>query len=163
QYHAFLGKGPGDEEKIFREFISFVGDPEKAELFHWTSYEAHHMKKLAGEYPAIASGLRGLVSACTDLMERIKKAFYLPAPGFSLKSVAPVFGYEWRQDDCGAMESMVYYWDWLKGNEEAIKKVLIYNEDDCVSMHVVDQALEKIDPAIVTWPAIPPKPELPTQ
>jgi len=159
KYVSFLAHGHAEEEKIFREFIAYVGDPSQAVLYHWTTYEAHHMRKLAGTYPALAQGLNALSDACTDLMEHVRDAFYLPAPGYSLKAVAPLFGFHWRQDDCGAMESMVYYWDWLKGNENAIKKVLMYNEDDCVSMAVLDRALETAEIAVVPWPDIPAQPE----
>lgn len=155
KYFSFLAHGHEQEEKIFKEFIDFVGDPAQAVLHHWTNYEPHHMRKLAGVYPKLAKQLNGLADACFDLMESVRGAFYLPAPGYSLKAVAPLFGYNWRQDDCGAMESMVFYWDWLKGNENAIKKVLMYNEDDCVSMAVLDKALEAADVARVEWPVIP--------
>ncbi|MDD4003677.1 MAG: TM0106 family RecB-like putative nuclease [Elusimicrobiaceae bacterium] len=155
KYSSFLAHGHTEEEKIFREFIEFVGDPAQAVLYHWTTYEAHHMRKLAGVYPELAKSLTGLADACFDLMESVKDSFYLPAPGYSLKAVAPLFGFQWRQNDCGAMESMVFYWDWLKGNEDSIKKVLMYNEDDCVSMAVLDKALEAAEPAAVPWPDIP--------
>ena len=68
--------------------------------------------------------------------------FYLPAPSLSLKAAAPAFGFRWRQDDCGAMDSMVYFTNWLKtGNKEQLDKVLMYNEDDCKAMLFVENYL----------------------
>ena len=72
--------------------------------------------------------------------------FYLPAPSFSLKAAAPAFGFHWRQDDCGAMDSMVYFTNWLKtGRDELLQKVLMYNEDDCKAMLYLENKLKEAD------------------
>ncbi|GEM_PF-5540704 len=57
-------------------------------------------------------------------------------------SVAPFLGFHWRQEDVDGMESMVLYWEWLGGREEAIGKVLTHNEDDCLAMVHVHRAIE---------------------
>ena len=70
----------------------------------------------------------------------------MPAPSFSLKAAAPAFGFNWRQDDCGAMDSMVYFTNWLKtGNQDLLNKVLMYNEDDCKAMLVLENKLKEAD------------------
>jgi len=147
KYVALLAKGAKEEEKIYKEFIDYAGNPAECALYHWTEHEVRALKDAAGKYPALAEGLRGLISACVDLKDVANKAFYLPTPSFSLKAVAPAFGFNWRQHDCDAMDSMVYYFEWLKGQEEAIGKVLIYNEDDCVAMLKVHDALNAAKPA----------------
>ncbi|NLO92121.1 MAG: TM0106 family RecB-like putative nuclease [Elusimicrobia bacterium] len=142
KYTALLARSQREEEKIFRDFAELVGDPAQALLYHWTEHEAHHIKLAANDYPAISSAMRGLLSACCDLKKAVQKAFYLPAPSFSLKAAAPAFGFDWRQHECGAMDSMAYYWDWISNNnEDAIKKVLVYNEDDCLAMHHIHRSL----------------------
>jgi len=146
KYVAFTAKGAEEEEKIFKDFAAYVGDANQAALYHWTEYEVNQMRAIAAKYPAIAGTINTLISACVDLKEAVKKAFYIPAPSFSLKAVAPAFGFKWRQSDVGAMDAMVCYWDWLAGDEQAIKKALDYNEDDCYSMLHIDQTLEKLQP-----------------
>ncbi|MFH1619348.1 MAG: TM0106 family RecB-like putative nuclease, partial [bacterium] len=147
RYEPLLSKGHDEEEKIFRDFIDYVGDLSQARLYHWTDYEIYIIKGLSDKYPALEAPLKGLVSSCIDLKNAVKGSFYLPAPSFSLKAVAPALGFDWRQKNVGAMESMVFYWDWLaSGDGEAIRKVLDYNEDDCVAMVKVDQALSSIKP-----------------
>ena len=104
------------------------------------------MKKLADKHPETADKLKSLCSICYDLKVAVQKAFYLPAPSFSLKAAAPAFGFHWRQDDCGAMDSMVYFTNWLKtGNEDLLKKVLMYNEDDCKAMLDLETRLQAAD------------------
>ena len=76
----------------------------------------------------------------------MEKAFYFPSPSLSLKAAAPAFGFHWRQDDCGAMDSMVYFTRWLnEGDQALLNKVLMYNEDDCVAMLHIENYLKQTE------------------
>ena len=146
KYVSFVAKTPEEEIQIFEQFYNYIQDFEQTALYHWTDYEVRKMKKLAGQHPEHAEKLNKLCSICCDLKVSVNKAFYLPAPSFSLKAAAPAFGFNWRQDDCGAMDSMVYFTNWLKtGNDELLLKVLMYNEDDCKAMLVLEEALKNAD------------------
>ncbi len=142
----FVAKEEKEEEIIFKQFADYVkscGDD--VALYHWTEYEVKKMKKLQSKYPNIQKELEYLVSVCLDLKIVVERAFYLPSPSLSLKAAAPALGFNWRQKDCGAMDSMVYFTKWLKdGDEAALKKVLMYNEDDCIAMLKVELALTEL-------------------
>ena len=138
----FLGRGAGDEERIFREFLKYVGDVENTRLYHWTDFEIVQIMKILHRWPSLERPLRRLISVCVDLKEAIKSAVYLPVPSFSLKCVAPALGFRWRQEEIGAFESMICYWDYLEGRDKStIDKAILYNEDDCLAMWHVDRAL----------------------
>jgi len=144
KYVSFVAKSPEEEMHIFEQFHDYITDPENTALYHWTEYEVKKMRKLAQENKNMADKLNRLVSLCVDLKVLINNAFYLPAPSFSLKAAAPAFGFHWRQDDCGAMDSMVYFTQWLKtGQEELLQKVLMYNEDDCKAMLFLEDKLKE--------------------
>ena len=146
KYVSFVAKTPEEEIKIFEQFYNYIEDFEQTALYHWTDYEVRKMKKLAGQHTDDAEKLNKLCSICCDLKIAVNKAFYLPAPSFSLKAAAPAFGFNWRQEDCGAMDSMVYFTNWLKtGNEGLLQKVLMYNEDDCKAMLVLEESLKNAD------------------
>ena len=137
----FVAKDESEEEIIFKQFADYVGEDE-AVLYHWTEYEVKKMRSLCDKYPKIKEDLEKLIARCVDLKIEVEKAFYLPAPSLSLKAAAPAFGFKWRQDDCGAMDSMVYFTNWLKsGNKEQLDKVLMYNEDDCKAMLYIEDYL----------------------
>jgi len=143
KYVSFVARTPEEEIKIFEQFYDYIKEPQDTVLYHWTEYEAKKMRKLATENKHDADKLNLLVSLCYDLKVAVNKAFYLPAPSFSLKAAAPAFGFHWRQDDCGAMDSMVYFTQWLKtGNEDLLNKVLMYNEDDCKAMLFLEDKLK---------------------
>lgn len=143
KYVSFVAKKPEEELQIFEQFFAYIKDFANTALYHWTEYEVKKMKKLAGANPSSAAHLNALCGICYDLKVAVSKAFYLPAPSFSLKAAAPAFGFNWRQDDCGAMDSMVYFTNWLKtGNDELLQKVLMYNEDDCKAMLDLENKLK---------------------
>lgn len=146
KYVSFVAKTPEEEIKIFEQFYDYVKDFSDTALYHWTEYEVKKMKNLADKNPQDSTKLKALCNICYDLKVAVNKAFYLPAPSFSLKAAAPAFGFNWRQDDCGAMDSMVYFTNWLKtGNDDLLKKVLMYNEDDCKAMLDLENKLKEAD------------------
>ena len=151
KYVSFVAKNPEEEIQIFEQFYDYIQDPADTVLYHWTEYEVKKMQKLAQAHPQQADKLNALISLCYDLKVSVNKAFYLPAPSFSLKAAAPAFGFHWRQDDCGAMDSMVYFTNWLKtGQEELLQKVLMYNEDDCKAMLDLEEKLKHAE--VLTFP-----------
>lgn len=142
QFKYFLGHGKQDEERIFEEFLNYVGDNEDYYLYHWHDFEIGEIDKIIKQYPKLAERLSKIKKSCIDLKEVVKNNFYVPVPDYSIKKVAPFLGFHWRQKDVGAMESMVLYWDWLReGKQELIDKVLKYNEDDCIAMAYIDERL----------------------
>lgn len=142
QFVKFLARGAEDEARIFTEFFDYVGDPRDVSLYHWTDFEIHQMRRVARRWPRLSGSIEQVITKCVDLKEAIQAAVYLPVPTFSIKSVAPALGFHWRQKDVGAYQSMVCYWDYLDNTDLfAIDRALIYNEDDCLAMWHVDQAL----------------------
>jgi uncharacterized protein len=141
----FLGRGAGDEERIFRDFLNYLGDPDGICLYHWTDFETWQMRWVARRHPQISAQVEAIKRSCIDLKEIVKGALYLPVPTYSLKYVAPFMGFCWRQKDVDAFECMGIYWDYLEtGDEPLIRKVLMYNEDDCKATLHVDQYVEKL-------------------
>jgi uncharacterized protein len=144
QFVKFLARGAADEQRIFDDFLDYVGDPSDAKLYHWTDFEIRQMQSVMRRWPALAASLERLISHCVDLKGAIQSAVYLPVPSFSIKCVAPALGFNWRQKDIGAYQSMVCYWDYLDNKDLfAIHKARIYNEDDCMAMWHVDQELQR--------------------
>ena len=68
-------------------------------------------------------------------LHAVVKAQIITGDGLGLKKVAPLAGFEWRDDDPGGDQSMVWYWravhhpdPVVRGNNRA--RLLAYNEDD---------------------------------
>ncbi len=144
QYVKFLARGAEDEARIFEDFLDYAGDLNDTKFYHWTDFEIRQMRAVIHRWPMLAGRLERLIACCVDLKDAIQSAVFLPVPSFSIKCVAPALGFHWRQLDIGAYQSMVCYWDFLDGvDPSAIKKAILYNEDDCLAMWHVDIALQK--------------------
>ncbi|MBI2891707.1 MAG: TM0106 family RecB-like putative nuclease [Nitrospirae bacterium] len=146
RFAYFLGKGAAEEEKIFHDFLEYAGDPRDVCLYHWTDFEIGEIKGVERRYPLLAGRLEALRGSCVDLKEAVRQQFYLAVPTYSIKSVAPFLGFNWRQKDVGAFESMVLYWDYLEGDNEGIKKAIMYNEDDVLAMVHILRVLSGLRP-----------------
>ena len=143
QFVRFLTRGPEDEGEVFEAFLDYVGeDVEAVRLYHWTDYEIRQMKAVMRRWPHLEGGLTRLLGSCVDLKQCIQDAVYLPVPTFSIKSVAPALGFNWRQQGFGAYDALLCYWDSIEtGDRSLAEKAVRYNEDDCVAMWHVDQRL----------------------
>jgi len=145
EYVYFLGEGEKDEERIYREFLDYVGDPEGCCLFHWGDFEITVLKKVADKYPILTERLNALMGSCISEQAVVKSKVHLPVSYHSIRNVASLFGSEWRREDVDAMEIMVLYWEWLEGGDwDKIQKVLEYNEDDVRAMARVCEKLREL-------------------
>ena len=63
-------------------------------------------------------------------MRKVFERQLITGSGTGLKVVAPLAGFEWRDDDPGGGQSMVWYQQAGAGDEDARARLLAYNEDD---------------------------------
>lgn len=150
RYIPFLAKKPEEEKVILAQFLDYLRKQNRRyRLYHWHHYEKTQLKK-ACERHALTELCESLVLPhLVDLSPVAQASYVLPTPGWSIKVVAPYFGFKWTQDssEVDAMKSAMM---WFKqalagGNGEGLDKVLQYNEDDCRAMIVVKDGFEKLE------------------
>ncbi len=140
----FAAQTPAEEEKILGELLDFLNDYNGV-IYSWTQFENGWMKTLAERYPKHAKAISRVLKQFVDLKEVVKGALALPVTTFSIKEVAPVFGFSWRADDAGGSNSEAWYDEWLKtGDKKLFTKILNYNADDVIAMDVIMTALSDI-------------------
>ena len=77
-----------------------------------------------------------------DQCRFVQDHFALPVMTYSIKEVAPVFGFRWQAEDAGGLNSEAWYGEWLEeGDEVMLQKIVDYNLDDVLAMEVVYQRL----------------------
>lgn len=148
-YKSFLAKAPGDEKATLMEFLGYLGGQTSTYcLYHWTGYERWELKKACERHGFQTKYDNLILPHLRDLNELAKAAYVLPTPGWSIKVVAPYFGFEWSQDasEVDAMKSaMIWYKQAANGgNGAGLDRVLLYNEDDCRAMIVVRDGFERL-------------------
>jgi predicted RecB family nuclease len=97
-------------------------------VFHYSHPERTYLSRVLGEEQAT-----DLLDRFVDLLPIVRGNFFGVA-GLSIKQTAPAFGFHWRDDDPGGLQSQV----WLDhartadGADAAAwrERILAYNEDD---------------------------------
>ena len=83
-----------------------------------------------------------------DLYEKTIESVVLPLYFYSLKDVAGYIGYKWDDPKAGGAESVVWYNEWLETKDDNIlKKILKYNEDDVRATMAIKTWLESQKPS----------------
>lgn len=149
-YKPFMAGVPKDEEKILSEFIEYLKTREGPyRLYHWHHYEKTQLKKACERYGFEEACDTLILPFLEDLCTAAQTSYVLPIPGYSIKIVAPYFGFKWSQDssEVDAMKSSMIWFRQAAGGGDGkdLEKVLLYNEDDCKAMIIVKDGFDKLE------------------
>ncbi len=133
-------------------------------VLHWSEYERKQLMLAAKRHglgiPGYDSVADWFDAHALDLYQWSKETFVSPT-GFSLKAVAPLCGFEWRDNDPGGLQSELWYEMLLAGDLEMRQRLLEYNEDDVAAQLAIRTWIRSQDngggpgssiPAVTDWP-----------
>jgi predicted RecB family nuclease len=158
--HGFVLREDGDAAT--ERFVAFFAEPETADaerdafaaawgflrehadavVVYYSKYERTVYRDLQKKYPEVCS--REAVDAlftsarAFDLyFDAVKKSEW-PTLDHSVKTLAKYCGFAWRDTDPSGASSIQWFDEWVTTRDPAIqRRILDYNEDDCVAMRVV--------------------------
>jgi len=140
----FVARKPEDEGKAWHEFLDFLARDKKALVYDWADYERGFAHSLWEKHGGNPKGWKHLKDNLVDQCAFVREHFALPLSSYSIKAVAPLFGFSWRHEDAGGLNSESWYGDWLKtGDEKILEKILGYNLDDVLAMEAIHNALKR--------------------
>ncbi len=149
-------------ERMFDRLAEFARDG--ALVQHWTDYERRTLAA-AGERHGVSIPGWPSVGAwfddhAVDLCEWTRKNLASPN-GYSLKVIAPLCGFEWRDDDPGGRQSEIWFERQVAGDTTMRERLLEYNEDDVVAQREIRHWVRRHDagtgpgsaiPSVHSWP-----------
>lgn len=139
----FLARRPVEEGKSWHAFLNYLACDHDAIVYCWSDYEFSFVNRLWEKYGGNDQGykhLNGMIDQCAFVREH----FALPTSTYSIKEVAPIFGFRWRAEDAGGLNSEAWYREWLdSGDQVILDKILAYNLDDVIAMEVIDLGLKR--------------------
>lgn len=148
--------------EMFKRLASYADG--KTVVFHWTDYERVQLVAAGARHGLSIEGFESVDSwfdvHAVDLHRWTKERFVSPS-GFSLKSIAPLCGFDWRDDDPGGLQSEIWYEEMLAGDEPMKQRILEYNEDDVAAQLAIRRWITDKDdgrgpgsaiPSVVDWP-----------
>ena len=149
-YVPYLANKPGEEKAILRKFVDYLDKQTRSfRLYHWHHYEKTQLRKACERHSLSRAYDKLILPNLVDLCTAAQASYVLPTPGWSIKVVAPYFGFNWSQPatEVDAMKSaMIWFKQAMNGaNGDGMDKVLKYNEDDCKAMVVVKDGFERLE------------------
>ncbi len=109
-------------------------------VYHYSHPEPTYLRRLLGE-EAVAD----LVERFVDLLPIVREHFF-GLHGLGIKKVAPVFGFAWRDEDPGGLQSQLWLAEARAATDEAVsqagrQRILDYNEDDVRATRAIREGL----------------------
>lgn len=158
--------GNHDTERIFVEEmfgrLASYGD-EDTVVLHWSDYERMQLVAAGKRHDLTIQGYASVSDwfdqHAIDLYQWTRTMFESPT-GFSLKAIAPLCGFHWRDDDPGGLQSEIWYEMMLAGDELMRERLLQYNEDDVAAQRAIRTWIRANDngngpgssiPSVRTW------------
>jgi predicted RecB family nuclease len=151
-------------ERLFERFARWSED--EVVVFHWTDYEPRMLTEAALRHGLAIDGTPSVDEWFTthafDLCAWSRT--HLASPdGHSLKVIAPLCGFSWRDDDPGGLQSEMWFEDLQAGDIAMRQRLLAYNEDDVIAQAVIRRWVQAHDdgggpgtsiPSVRTWPQL---------
>jgi predicted RecB family nuclease len=133
--HSFVIDSQKDIPTKTSEFLALLDSLGDYRVYIWSQKEIVEFNKIFEAYGIANRSVDEFNSRCLDLKELFEGKVYFPVYGNSVKDIAKFLGYKWREEGVDAMEGMALTYEYLeKGDQEALKKVQTYNDDDCLAM-----------------------------
>jgi uncharacterized protein len=152
KYVAFYANQPtpDDERSAFREAWNYIQSCQPCVIYYYSPYERTTWRKQQKRYPDVMTetDLNNMFSPdiAVDLyLEVVKSKTEWPTNDHSIKTLATFLGFKWRDKEPSGAASIEWYHRWVEtGDVDIRQRILDYNEDDCVAMRVLLDAVQKL-------------------
>lgn len=127
------------EGDMWARFVEYLrGLPSNPVSYHYHSFEATHLRKLAERHGIDGESEAKLFGGLIDLHRVLKQSVVLPLHSYALKPLAKWMGFRWRETGADAAMSMLWFDLWLStGDKSYLQASITYNEDDCRATKMV--------------------------
>ena len=149
-------------EALFARFGAWAHDD--VVVFHWTDYEQRILSAAAAAHgldiPGYGTVDDWFADVAVDLCAWSRHHLVSP-DGFSLKTIAPLCGFSWRDRDPGGLQSEIWFERLGAGETDMRDRLLAYNEDDVLAQLAVRRWIRRHDggrgpgsglPSVHDWP-----------
>jgi uncharacterized protein len=142
RYEYFLAKCPEEEESTVRAFWDYLSSGDEEPYYVYSHKERTSLKHLMERYGLDHRVFDRYVRCEYDLYAQLIVEYSdWPTFSYSIKHIAKLIGFRWRDPDPSGANSIVWFNDYLENpsNESLLHRILRYNEDDCRAMLAIKQ------------------------
>ena len=139
------------EKKAWSDFWKYIRTlPENDfSVYYFSPHEKSTYRRIQKKYPDVISEKE--VEAffdnpnVIDLYGIVLKNTDWPLGSYSLKALAVYLGFKWRDETPSGALSIEWFNKYIEtGDADILKRILLYNEDDCKATMVLKDGIEKI-------------------
>ncbi len=149
-YKAFVANelNAKGERQAWKDFWDYIRSLPKDEfsVYHYGVYERVTNNQLLTKYPDVVTReeLDNFFQSenTVDLYRIVDRDTDWPLKSYSLKPIAQSLGFKWRDVHPSGAASIMWYNEWLRTKDpDGMKRILEYNEDDCLATFVLKKYL----------------------
>lgn len=145
RFVSFFADDPSqeEEEKAFAGAWEYIKASRPCIVYYYSKYERTVWRRLQKKYPDVMSEeeVEDMFSPdnSVDLYyDVVKSKTEWPTRDYSIKTLASYLGFSWRDTDPSGASSIEWYHRWVENKDESVRKrILEYNEDDCIATRVL--------------------------
>jgi predicted RecB family nuclease len=145
KYVAFFANSPTseEEEKAFAEAWNYIKSSRPFAIYYYSKYERTVWRKIQQKYPHVVTPeeIEDLFDPKQSIdlyFDVVKPKTEWPTRDYSIKTLATYLGFSWRDTDPSGASSIEWYHRWVETGDVSIRKrILEYNEDDCIATRVL--------------------------
>lgn len=155
-FHSFVAEAvtPEAEKKAWMEFWTYIRAFSRDDIvvYYYSKYERTQYRRLREKYPDVISeeeleAFFDPTFAIDLYYDIVQKCTDWPTYNYSVKTIAQLLGFSWRDAHPSGAASIQWYNEWCKDRSQArLQRILDYNEDDCIAMAVVKDKLAEYLP-----------------
>jgi predicted RecB family nuclease len=148
-FHSFWANEKSDEPSIFRQLANVIEQHPHSRVFHYGSYDAIAIKRVARSLPTSEhERFAAILANSVNVLSLFYPSVYFPAYSASLKDISGLL--EGRSSDQYAtgLDAIVWRMKWEQARDPEIQTRLVdYNKADCISlMRLVDFVNQQVHP-----------------
>ena len=133
-----------NEGEAYRKIIEILFSKKEWPVLHYGETEKIAIINIAKKLNFSFEEIDSLASRFIDLHTLIRRSWILPLKNYSLKTVSNWLGFKWMQKNVSGSKAL--YW-WIQyqitENEIFLKKIILYNKDDCMATLQIAEYLIK--------------------
>ena len=140
-YYSFWADTPEVEESSWNKLTALLESYPEALIFHYGSFETTVFDTLAKRF---CTKIESLKKRLVNVNKYIFGRIYFPTYSNGLKQLGNALGMKWTDEKASGLQSIVWRNYWKEGREEYKKKILVYNQEDCIAVKGLVEELARI-------------------
>src|SRR5215471_5749148 len=118
--HSFSADSAGDEEKIWKQFLSMIAAFDSFSLLHFGGYESAFVARMLKRYGTIIEvPAERLKSASVNILTFCHLNVYFPTYSNSLKELATYLKFKWSYPGSSGLDSITWRERWETSKEDS--------------------------------------------